>query len=247
MQGSGISFSLRCDESQAIVLEYAGAEWDLQDMKQDDALPLALVTGASRGLGAAMAEALAPTHHIIAVARTTGALEELDDRIQARGGQATLAPMSITERGKLAQLCRAIHDRWGGLAIWVHAAIHAAPLTPAAHLSEKDWARSVACNVTAMGTLIPFVAPLLGSTGKALFFDDPNVGKSFFGTYGATKAAQIALARSWQAETVRLGPRVHILTPQPMSTATRARFYPGEDRESLRHPRDEAARLLALL
>jgi len=216
-------------------------------MTKDDALPLALVTGASRGLGAAMAEALAPTHHIVAVARTTGALEELDDRIRAIGGQATLAPMNITDSSKLAQLCRAIHDRWGGCAIWVHTAVHAAPLTPAAHLSEKDWARSVASNVTVMGTLIPFVAPLLGDHGQALFFDDPNVGEKFFGSYGATKAAQIALARSWQAETVRTGPRVHILTPQPMPTATRARFFPGEDPAELSRPRDEAARLLSQL
>ncbi|MGI3210564.1 SDR family NAD(P)-dependent oxidoreductase [Roseovarius tibetensis] len=217
-------------------------------MIQDDTVPLALVTGASRGLGAAMAEALAPTHHIVAVARTTGALEELDDRIQAKGGHATLAPMNITDTGKLAQLCRAIHDRWGGLAMWVHTAVHAAPLTPAAHLSEKDWARSVACNVTAMGTLIPFIAPLLGENGQAVFFDDPDaVGAKFFGSYGATKAAQIALARSWQAESARTGPRVHVLTPAPMPTGTRARFFPGEDRAALSHPRDEAARLLALL
>lgn len=217
-------------------------------MTQDDTVPLALVTGASRGLGAAMAEALAPTHHIVAVARTTGALEELDDRIQAKGGHATLAPMNITDTGKLAQLCRAIHDRWGGLAMWVHTAVHAAPLTPAAHLSEKDWARSVACNVTAMGTLIPFIAPLLGENGQAVFFDDPDaVGAKFFGSYGATKAAQIALARSWQAESARTGPRVHVLTPAPMPTGTRARFFPGEDRAALSHPRDEAARLLALL
>jgi NAD(P)-dependent dehydrogenase (short-subunit alcohol dehydrogenase family) len=216
--------------------------------QDDDALTLALVTGASRGLGAAMAEALAPAHHVVAVARTTGALEELDDRIQAKGGRATLAPMDITDSHKLALLCRAIHDRWGGLGIWVHSAVHAAPLTPAAHLSERDWAKSVACNVTAMGTLIPFIAPLLGESGQAVFFDDPDaVGAKFFGSYGATKAGQIALARSWQAETVRTGPRVHILTPAPMPTATRARFFPGEDPASLTHPRDEAARLLAML
>ncbi|MAU54002.1 MAG: oxidoreductase [Roseovarius sp.] len=210
-------------------------------------LPLALVTGASRGLGAAMAEALAPAHHIVAVARTVGALEELDDRIKAKGGQATLAPMDITNREAMAQLCRAIHDRWGGLALWVHAAVHAAPLSPVAHLGEKDWERSVAVNAAATGVLIPFVAPLLGETGQAVFFDDPRAGEKFFGAYGATKATQIALARSWQAETARTGPRVHVLTPAPMPTATRARFFPGEDRETLTHPRDEAARLLAAL
>lgn len=210
-------------------------------------LPIALVTGASRGLGAAMAEALAKTHHVVAVARTTGALEELDDRIQAAGGQATLAPMDITNTGAMAQLCRSIHDRWGAIATWVHAAVHAAPLTPAAHLSEGDWTKSVACNVTATGILIPFIAPLLGTEGQAVFFDDPHAGDKFFGAYGGTKASQIALARSWQIETAKTGPRVHILTPNPMATATRARFHPGEDRDALAHPRDEAARLMAEL
>ncbi|MBC7132797.1 MAG: SDR family NAD(P)-dependent oxidoreductase [Roseovarius sp.] len=216
-------------------------------MTEIDDLPVALVTGASRGLGAAMAEALAPAHHVIAVARTVGALEELDDRIKARGGQATLAPMDITNRDAMAQLCRAIHDRWGRIALWVHAAVHAAPLGPAAHLGEKDWERSVAVNVTATGILIPFLAPLLGEEGAAVFLDDPRAGARFFGAYGATKAAQIALARSWQAESAKTGPRIHILAPAPMPTATRARFYPGEDRATLAPPRDEAARLLALL
>ncbi len=209
--------------------------------------PLALVTGASRGLGAALAEALAPTHHIVAVARTTGALEELDDRIRAAGGQATLAPMDITDRGAMAQLCRSIHDRWGRLALWVHAAVHAAPLSPADHVDTRDLERSIATNVTATGTLIAYVAPLLGRGGQAVFFDDPRAGGKFFATYGATKAAQIALARSWQIETAQTGPHVHILAPAPMATATRARFFPGEDRAALAHPRDEAARLLAQL
>lgn len=208
---------------------------------------IALITGASRGLGAALAEILAKTHHIVAVGRTTGALEDLDDRIQAAGGTATLAPMDITNGDAMAQLCRSIFDRWGAVDIWAHTAIHAAPLTPAAHLDTKDWVKSVAGNVTATGQLIPFIAPLLGSTGTALFFDDPQAGTKFFGAYGATKAAQIALARSWQAETVKTGPQVHVLTPAPMPTATRARFFPGEDRAPLADPRAEARRLLAML
>ena len=206
---------------------------------------IALVTGASRGLGAALAEELAKTHHVVAVGRTTGALEELDDRIQAAGGQATLAPMDITNPDAMAQLCRSINDRWGALDLWAHTAVHAAPLTPASFIDAKDWARSVTCNVTATGQLIPFIAPLLGETGTALFFDDAQGGAKFFGSYGATKSAQIALARSWQAETERTGPKVHILTPAPMPTATRARFFPGEDRAPLTSPRSEAARLLA--
>jgi NAD(P)-dependent dehydrogenase (short-subunit alcohol dehydrogenase family) len=209
--------------------------------------PLALVTGASRGLGAAISGALAATHHIVAVARTTGALEELDDRLRAAGGHTPLAPMDITTTEAMAQLCRSIHDRWGRLALWVHTAVHAAPLSPADHIDTRDMERSIATNVTATGILIPFVAPLLGSDGQAVFFDDPRAGGKFFGAYGATKAAQIALARSWQAETARTGPRVHVLAPVPMATATRARFFPGEDRAALAHPRDEAARLLAAL
>jgi NAD(P)-dependent dehydrogenase (short-subunit alcohol dehydrogenase family) len=243
----GLTFSPQARKSQAIVLDLARDRWDLPHMSETQDLPVALVTGASRGLGAAMAEALTPAHHVVAVARTVGALEELDDRIKARGGQATLAPMDITNREAMAQLCRAIHDRWGGIALWIHAAVHAAPLSPAMHLAEKDWERSVAVNASATGLLIPFVAPLLGETGQAVFFDDPRGGTRFFGAYGATKAAQIALARSWQTESVKTGPRVHILTPAPMPTATRARFHPGEDRDGLSHPRDEAARLLAAL
>lgn len=208
---------------------------------------IALITGASRGLGAALAEALAATHHIVAVARTTGALEELDDRIKAAGGQATLAPMDITKPDAMAQLCRSIHDRWGRVDLWVHTAIHAAPLSPASTIDARDWAKSVAANVTATGQLIPYIAPLLGAEGSAMFFDDPRAGQKFFGAYGATKAAQIALAQSWAAETVKTGPRVHVLTPAPMATATRARFFPGEERSTLAHPRDEAARLIALL
>lgn len=208
---------------------------------------LALITGASRGLGAALAEALAPTHHIVAVAKTTGALEELDDRIKALGGSATLAPMDITVPEAMATLCRGIHDRWGSLDIWAHTAIHAAPLTPTSHIDRRDMAKSIAANITATATLINYVAPLLGTEGTALFFDDPRAGEKFFGSYGATKAAQIALARSWQAETTKTGPRVVIAQPDPMPTATRARFFPGEDRAPLADPHAQAAHILASL
>lgn len=206
---------------------------------------IALVTGASRGLGAALAEALgARGWHVVAVARTTGALEELDDRIRAAGGTATLAPMDVTVPAAMRQLARTIFDRWGRLDLWVHAAIHAAPLAPAPHLAAKDLDRSIAVNLRATADLIQVLAPLLGDGGRAVFFDDPRGGERFFGHYGTTKAAQIALARSWQAEGERIGPRVLILAPRPMATALRARFYPGEDRRALASPREEAGRLL---
>lgn len=207
----------------------------------------ALITGASRGLGAALALKLSETHHIIAVAKTTGALEELDDRIQARGGAATLAPMDITTDAAMATLCRGIYDRWGQVDFWAHAAIHAAPLAPTSMIDAKDMGKSVDINVSATARLITYVAPLLGSTGHALFFDDARAGLPFYGSYGATKAAQIALARSWQAESKKTGPHIHIATPEPMATATRARFHPGEDRDPLAKPDAEAARILAAL
>jgi len=207
----------------------------------------ALITGASRGLGAALAKALAPTHHIIAVAKTVGALEELDDAIKADGGQATLAPMDITVDEAMQQLCRGIFERWGKLDLWVHTAVHAAPLAPAGHIGPKDLAKSQAVNIEATARLISYVSPLLGENGHAVFFDDPRGGAQFFGAYGATKAAQIALARSWQAESVNTGPKISILHPAPMPTATRARFYPGEDRNQLTDIDAEAARLLPMV
>jgi NAD(P)-dependent dehydrogenase (short-subunit alcohol dehydrogenase family) len=205
---------------------------------------IALVTGASRGLGFALAEALAKTHHVVAVARTTGALEDLDDKIQASGGQATLAPMDITNEGAMAQLCRSIYDRWGSIDLWAHTAVHAAPLTPAAHIDAKDWAKSIAINATSMGLLIPYVSPLLGEASTAVFFDDQTICEKFHGSYAASKAAQMSLAKAWARETETTGPRVLIETPPAMSTATRSRFHPGEDRSALAHPRDVAAELL---
>ena len=191
---------------------------------------IALVTGASRGLGAAMAEQLALRGwQVVAVARTVGGLEDLDDRVKRAAlpgaGSLTLAPMDVTNDDAMRHLCRSIHDRWGGLGLWVHAAIHAAPLAPAGHVDSKDWDKSLAINARATGMLVPMVEPLLRAhEGTALFLDDPRAGQPFFGAYGATKAAQMALAKSWQAETAKHGPRVVIATPQGMPTATRARI-----------------------
>ncbi len=214
---------------------------------------IALVTGASRGLGAALAEQLAIRGwHVVAVARTVGGLEELDDRVKALllpgAGQLTLAPMDVTNDDAMRHLCLNIHTRWGGLALWAHTAIHAAPLGPASSLDAKDWDKSIATNVRATGVLIPMIEPLLRAhKGTALFLDDPRAGQKFFGAYGASKAAQIALARSWQAETIKIGPRVLIETPSAMPTAIRARFFPGEDKAALASPTNEATRHIAAI
>ena len=214
---------------------------------------IALVTGASRGLGAALAENLAIRGwHVVAVARTVGGLEDLDDRVKALrlpgAGGLTLAPMDVTNDDAMRHLCLNIHTRWGGLSLWAHTAVHAAPLAPASALDAKDWDKSIATNVRATGSLIPMIDPLLRAhKGTALFFDDPRAGQKFFGAYGASKSAQIALARSWQTETAKIGPRVLIETPNPLPTATRARFFPGENKTPLASTTDEAIRLIAAL
>jgi NAD(P)-dependent dehydrogenase (short-subunit alcohol dehydrogenase family) len=214
---------------------------------------IALVTGASRGLGFAIGEQLALRGwQVVAVARTVGGLEDLDDKVKGAGlpgaGGLTLAPMDVTNDDAMRHLCLSIHERWGGLGLWVHAAVHAAPLSPAGSMDQKDWEKSIATNTRATGMLIPMVEPLLRAhAGTALFLEDPRAGQAFFGAYGATKSAQIALARSWQVETRKTGPRVVIETPAAMPTATRARFFPGEDRSVLADPRAEAARIIDAL
>ena len=163
----------------------------------------ALITGASRGLGSALALALAPTHHIIAVARTQGGLEDLDDNIKALGGTATLVPMDLTDEGACEYLGSSLAQRWGGVDLWAHTAIHGAPLTPAAHIDNKDFDKSLAGNVNMTRFLIRAVEPLLrAKQGRAMFFDDTTIGEKFYGSYGATKAAQIAIVKNWQAETI---------------------------------------------
>jgi len=214
---------------------------------------IALVTGASRGLGAALAEELAGRGwHVVAVARTQGALEELDDRVRAAQGAGgngdggiTLAPADLTDEDAVRRLCRAVHDRWGGIGLWAHAAIHGGPLSPAGSIDGKDLDRAIALNLRGTALLIAMVEPLLrAGDGTALFFDDPRPGSVFAGAYGATKSAQIALARAWQREGARIGPRVVIGAPLPMATRLRSGFHPGEDRALLASPADEAARLL---
>ncbi len=214
---------------------------------------IALVTGASRGLGAAMAEQLALRGwHVVAVARTVGGLEDLDDRVKAAKlpgtGGLTLAPMDITNEDAMRHLCRSIHDRWGGLQAWGHTAVHTTALSPAGSVDMKDLDKSIACNLRAASFLITMVEPLLrAGEGTAMFFDDPLIGGTFSAAYGASKAGQISLARAWAAEAAKVGPLVRVETPAPMATAVRARFYPGEDRSKLTPVRDEAARLVALI
>ena len=209
--------------------------------------PLALITGASRGLGAEFAQVLSSTHHIIAVSRTVGALEALDDQIKKSGGSSTLAPIDLTDQNAVAQLCQSIFERWGKVRLWVHTAIHAAPLGPVITVDNKDWEISVTNNLTALAKLIPMVSPLLDEDSKAVFFEDNTIMEKFSSIYGATKAAQIHLVKTWQNECKSTGPQIYVLQPNPMPTAVRARFYPGENRKKLQSVETEAKRLVSLL
>lgn len=209
---------------------------------------VALVTGASRGLGFATAVELASKGaHVIALAKTVGGLEDLADEIEAVGGSSTLVPLDITDEGGLQRMCLAIHERWGRLDLLVHCAAHAVLLSPVAHVSEKDFDRMWAVNARATQRIIAMTEPILKAAdeGTAVFMNDPRAGEKFFAGYGATKAAAQAIVDCWAAETVNIGPRVVSFTPNPMPTGLRARFFPGEDKESLFDTKGEAKRLLA--
>ncbi len=218
------------------------------NMDECNSRKVALVTGASRGLGAGFAMSLAERgYDIIATARTAGALSSLADDLALPGVHAEYAAADITSDADMKSLCRAIHDRWQHLDMFVHAAIHAPGLSPVAHsdLAELESALQVNCLATAR--LIEYVQPLLlqSPSADAVFLADRRAGEKFFGAYGSSKACQISLARSWKQE---LGGntsiRISILQPEPTATPLRRRFFPGEDRSGLASPLVEARRLL---
>lgn len=203
---------------------------------------IALVTGASRGIGRAAALALAAAGaHIVAVARTPGALEALDDEIRALTGQpATLVPMDIGEAGGLDQLGLAIHQRFGRLDILVHAAAILGPITPVAHIEPQHWDRVMAVNLTASYRLIRSMEPLLRASEhpRAIFLTSGRAvrPKAFWGPYGVTKAALEHLVRTWADELEQTPIRAVLLDPGVMRTRMRAEAMPGEDPMTLPDP-----------
>lgn len=209
----------------------------------------ALVTGASRGLGYATAKALgARGAQVIAVARTVGGLEELDDAIRSAGGPAaTLVPFDLNDHDAIDRLGAAIYERWGKLDLFAHAAAHAGMLGPAATMQPSEAQKYAAVNYIAVLRLIRALDPLflLAEAPAAAFVIHRNAGRAHWAGYGASKAAGEAAAASYAAEAAKT--RVLLFEPQPMGTALRMRFFPGEKPAQLAKPADEAAKLVDAL
>ncbi len=210
-----------------------------------------LVTGASRGIGAAVAVELARTGcHVVITARTQGGLEETDDAIRAAGGTATLLPLDLADGAALDSLGPSLLERFGRLDTLVHAAGALGKLTPAPHILPRDFAATVAVNLESAWRLIRTCGPLLllGEAGRAVFVTDGLVDRprAYWGLYGATKAAMHHLALSWAEEVRSTRCRVNLFDPGPVATRLRAEAMPGEDPRRLRQPVDVAPEIVAL-
>jgi NAD(P)-dependent dehydrogenase (short-subunit alcohol dehydrogenase family) len=206
---------------------------------------IALVTGASRGIGHATALALAKAGaHVVAVARTQGGLEELDDAITAAGGSATLVPLNLTDSDGIARLGAALHERHGKLDILVGNAGIAGPSSPLGHIDLKPWTDVIAVNVTANFQLIRCMEPLLrqSDAGRAVFITSSVATKAtaYLGPYAASKAALDTMVRVWAAEIAITPIRVNLFSPGPIRTRMRAQVFPGEDPMTLEPPEQVA-------
>ncbi len=213
----------------------------------------ALVTGASRGIGAATAEALAAAGaHVIVTARTAADLEAAEDSIHLAGGTATIAPLDLIETDSIARLAAAVAERWGKLDILILNAATLGTLTPVAQIDGKEFSRVLTLNVLASQALIAAFDPLLrkSEAGRLLAMTS-SVGRhprAYWGAYGASKAALEALALSYAEEVKNLSPvRVAIIDPGATATTMRARAFPGEDPATLKPPGAVADSVLALL
>ncbi|MEW9304278.1 SDR family NAD(P)-dependent oxidoreductase [Labrys neptuniae] len=212
---------------------------------------LALVTGASRGIGRATAVALAEAGaHVIAVARTVGALEDLDDEIRQKGGAATLVPLDIKDGDGIDRLGYTLFERYGKLDILIGNAGALGAISPLGHIEPKDWDNVFAVNVTANWRLIRSFDPLLrkSDAGRAIFITSGAAWKStaYWGLYASTKAALNSVVATYAAETVNSPIRANLFSPGPVRTHMRAAAMPGEDADTLPHPSSIAPSILKL-
>jgi NAD(P)-dependent dehydrogenase (short-subunit alcohol dehydrogenase family) len=221
-------------------------------MSQSLAGQIALVTGASRGIGAATAEALAAAGaHVVLTARTAADLEAVEDRIHIAGGSATIAPLDLVDAESIGRLAHAVQDRWNKLDILVLNAAMLGTLAPVQHLDAPEFAKIFTLNVSAQQAMIAAFDGLLRQSGDARIFGiTSSVGatpRAFWGAYGASKAAFETLLSAYGEENRNLGRiKIAIIDPGATRTAMRARAYPGEDPDTVKEPAIIGARIAAL-
>ena len=212
---------------------------------------VALVTGASRGIGAALALALAQAGaHVVAVARTVGGLEELDDKIKAGGGSATLVPLDVKDSDGIARLALALNERYQRLDVLVGNAGILGPLSPLSHIEPKDWDNLIAVNITANWQLIRCMDALLQRSvaGRAVFLTSgvAHAGRAYWGPYAASKAALEVLVRTYAAECATTSVRANLFAPGPTRTRMYTGAFPGIDPLTLPTPEDVAKAIVPL-
>jgi NAD(P)-dependent dehydrogenase (short-subunit alcohol dehydrogenase family) len=212
---------------------------------------VALVTGASRGLGAAVAVELARLGaHVVLLARTQGGLEDTDDAIRAAGGTATLVPMDLRDGDMADSIGPSLYQRFGRLDALVHCAGVLGKLTPVGHIQPADWADVVGVNLTAAWRLIRTCDPVLrqAPAGRAVFVTDARARTplAYWGAYGATKAGMEHLVETWAAELSITRVRATLFDPGPMRTRLRSAAFPGEDPTSVPLPETVAPKVAAL-
>ena len=214
---------------------------------------LALVTGASRGIGAATAEAIAAAGaHVVLVARTGKALEEVEERIHDAGGSATIAPLDLTDGESIGKLAAAVAERWNAIDILVLNAAMLGSLTPVEHIDAKEYAKLLATNLLANQALIAAFDPMLRRAEQAdIVAVTSSVGReprAFWGAYGSSKAALETLVLAYADETEHAGKiRVHIVDPGASRTRMRQLAFPGEEPESVKPPEVAAKAILGRL
>ena len=221
-------------------------------MQKDMKNKIALITGASRGLGRSVAKSLAKKGvELILVARTISALEELDDEIKSIGSKSTIVPMDLEDNEAIDILGGEIHKKWGKLDILVSSAATVGEVTPVSHLDPKIWNKVINLNLSVNFRLIRSFEPLLKKSNQsyAIFISDNNskLPKPFWAPYNITKLGLEALIEIWKKEITRTNIKAIIFEPGDMKTAMRASFMPGEKNKNLNNPEDISEKIMKLI